>query len=227
MKSILVIAAAGLGRRMNTSTPKCLAELEGMPNLVRWLTAIPHSKFRTVLVVGYESHKVVERISAYRQGVLIVENKQFAQSSALDSYKLGIASFLDNCDPAEHAAFLDKPAMIICGDLVMKEIDMQKLFEAKDEEFCGISPVATSGATSVQLCEDGSHIIEISENREERATWFWGNYGNIKAKTILGTKGSFLRDVARANLPIKAVKTQSTDYDTIQDLVIAQKLLKS
>lgn len=110
----VVIPAATQGDRMYTSVPRPLIET-GRGTLVSRQVAALRATFkdpRIMVVVGYEADRVISNLP---EGVLVVENENFATTGAVRSASLGLR------------ALGSKSALIVSGDLLFNSVAIAPL----------------------------------------------------------------------------------------------------
>jgi len=84
-----IVLSAGVGNRMRSYGPKCLFKTSDETILDRQLSII-NSNFansETILVVGFESHKVIKKIS---ENIRVVENQLYQTTNSSESLRLAI-----------------------------------------------------------------------------------------------------------------------------------------
>ena len=69
----IVIAAAGMGTRMGSETPKCLIELNGKP-LIQHLLTMLHDCEDIRIVVGHNASKIISFTQKIRKDIIYIIN---------------------------------------------------------------------------------------------------------------------------------------------------------
>lgn len=84
----VVIAAAGMGSRLNGGVPKAIYEVGGRSMISRQLDLL--DDFKDVrIVVGYKEDEVVREVLKRRSDVVFVRNPNYTSTTTLTSYSLG------------------------------------------------------------------------------------------------------------------------------------------
>lgn len=109
MEKIIVISAAGIGRRMKSIGPKCLIKLSNRQTILsRQIKILKKSfpNFSIVVVVGFQKEKIKNR---FHGEVFFVDNDNYMDNNVGKSFLLA----LEEHNPKE--------AILVCGDLVFSK----------------------------------------------------------------------------------------------------------
>jgi len=101
---VAIILAAGISSRMNTDTPKVLAEVCGRPMLAYVLDAVRQASIRKIyVVVGFGADKVKERFAADGDIVWVRQDEQKGTAHAVLCCKGHLGDF-------------EGETLVLCGD---------------------------------------------------------------------------------------------------------------
>lgn len=109
MEKIIVISAAGVGRRMKSIGPKCLIKLSNRQTILSRQIKIFKKifpNFNIVVVVGFQKEKIKDR---FHGEVFFVDNDNYMDNNVGKSFLLALE---------EHKP---KEAILVCGDLVFSK----------------------------------------------------------------------------------------------------------
>jgi len=109
----IVINAAGVGSRMGMSLPKCLLEVNSK-TILEWQLSQLEEFENIILVVGYKSKQVIEKVRSVSQKVTICFNREYLQTKTGASLVCG-------------AKFASKNLITIDGDTLFKSDDLKTL----------------------------------------------------------------------------------------------------
>ena len=109
----IVINAAGVGSRMGMSLPKCLLELNSK-TILEWQLSQLEEFEHIIMVVGYKSKLVIEKVRDVSQKVTICFNREYLQTKTGASLVCG-------------AKFASKNLITIDGDTLFKSDDLKTL----------------------------------------------------------------------------------------------------
>jgi len=116
---VAIILAAGISSRMNTESPKVLAEVCGRPMLAYVLDAVRQASIKKIyVVVGFGAEKVKARFAADDDIIWVRQAEQKGTAHAVLCCKVYLADF-------------EGQTLILCGDgpLIRAEV-LERLIEA-------------------------------------------------------------------------------------------------
>ena len=109
----IVINAAGIGSRMGLNLPKCLLEVNSK-TILEWQLSQLEEFENIILVVGYKSKLVIEKVRSISQKVTICFNREYLKTKTGASLVCG-------------AKFASKNLITIDGDTLFKSDDLKTL----------------------------------------------------------------------------------------------------
>ena len=116
-----VILAAGVARRLESDTPKCLLSFDGVTLLQRHLSHLARlGVARTTVVVGYRAGEVEERVApAPPMEVRFVRNERYREGSIL-SLRVGLAEVRPGRD-----------VVVMDADVLYEPLVLERLLAAR------------------------------------------------------------------------------------------------
>jgi choline kinase len=215
----VVIAAAGIGSRLNSVIPKPLFPVCGEPNIGRLLRAISKVGLPVSIVLGHRAHDIKNYIEGLEFDLDIVYylNSEYKLNSPMSSYKFGATiaqeSFGDSNDLS----------IIICADLVISELNLiQFLTLANTKKLAGVSVIRTKTGLGINTDTKGL-ITEIDTNTNLK--FEWGNFASVSTSKLLRSDEKLLSSFVKQNLPYASFITECIDIDTPDDVIIAESLI--
>ena len=203
-----VIAAAGMGSRLQCGLPKALVEVCGRSILsyqLELLRDIPHVR----IVVGYHGEEVSAAARELRPDIEIIFNHDYASTNTLQSYYLGVKD-------------LDEPFLLLDGDIIpQRESLCAFLDKAQGDTTIGIAPVNTEDAVFVHL--DQSHRIS-SFSRTVKSKFEWSNIVVVHSK-LFSYENTYVYEQLEKILPLKACCIERLEIDTPNDIQYAESVL--
>lgn len=203
-----VIAAAGMGSRLQRGIPKALVEVNGRSILsyqLELLRDFPHVR----IVVGYHGEEAAAAAKALRPDIEIVVNRDYATTNTLQSYYLGVKD-------------LDEPFLLLDGDIIPQRESLSAFLDyAQGETVIGIAPVNSEDAVFVHL--DQNHCIH-SFSRTARSEYEWSNIAVVHSK-LLADKNTYVYQQLEHFLPLPACLVERLEIDTPKDIQYAQTVL--
>jgi choline kinase len=206
----VVIAAAGLGTRLNLELPKSLIKINGKTILSRQLELL--KDFDDIrIVVGYKADEVINHATKIRKDLLFIFNNNYANTTPLNSLYL-----------ATH--FSRNNIIYIDGDLLLTEQAIKNISEFDDDTVMGISKTYSSQPVCVEIenTRDGNYIKKFTRSYRE---FEWTGLLHTN-KNLIKNEPSFVYQVFEKYLPIKALEVDVCEIDTKLDLEYAKKWIK-
>lgn len=206
MKKTVIIAAAGVGSRLGAGIPKCLVEVGGHAVFEYQLRAFSWAD-EIRMVVGYRSEEVIARVSAVESRVAFVQNRNYADTTTLQSNFLG-------------ARGVEGKALFIDGDMVISRKTSEALRQAyeRDEDFVGVARELSEEPVYVDL--EDSQVQWFSYDRP--SSYEWANVALLDVKRLTYQKTHFYV-LLEKYLPTEALVVDRLEIDTPEDLQFAER----
>ncbi|MGN0620280.1 MAG: NTP transferase domain-containing protein [Porcipelethomonas sp.] len=204
-----VIAAAGLGSRLNKNKPKCLVEVNGHKIIeyqLEVLKDIPDVR----IVVGYKSDEVIDVVRRIRNDVKIIVNEHYDKTNTLQSYYLG-------CNDL-HDYFI-----LLDGDIIPHKQSFNEFIDRRAENCVGICEVETEDAVFVHI-DQNNEITGFS--RTEKSEYEWSNIAIIHSD-ILVYENTYVYEQIEKFIPVKTSVIKRLEIDTPGDLEYACKQIEN
>lgn len=214
----IVIAAAGLGSRLQSPIPKPLYPVGGIPNLQRLIEVCMLTESPVTIVLGHKAKEIQGWICDFgaESYVSTVYNPLYLTEPPMTSYKMGAHKAVTNSNNN------DENIVILCADLVIRPESLASFLEiAKHDELAGVSYVRSLSGLTTKI--ENNMIVQITESTF--GTYEWGNFLSIKAKTLLNSREPLLSSLVSKLLPFPAFITSCIDIDTPDDVFIAENLI--
>lgn len=203
-----VIAAAGMGRRLQRGIPKALVEVNGRSILSYQLESLRKIP-RVRIVVGYHGEAVAAAAKTLRPDIEIIVNQNYATTNTLQSYYLGTRD-------------LDEPFLLMDGDIIPQQKSLDSFLEqAQEKTVIGIARVNSEDAVFVHL--DQNHCIH-SFSRTMRSEYEWSNIAVLHSK-LMADKNIYVYQQLENFLPLSACIVERLEVDTPKDVQYAQLVL--
>lgn len=203
-----IIAAAGMGTRLQRNVPKLLAEINGrciVSYQMELLKDIPHVR----VVVGYQANQVIRTVKKIRPDVEFVLNKNYASTSTLQSYYLGCKD-------------IQEPFLLMDGDIIPQKASLGAFLQAANgSSLIGISKVNTEDAVFVNL--DQNQCIQCF-SREKKSQYEWSNIAVIHPN-LLAYENTYVYEQLEKFLPLPAHCIERLEVDTPSDIQYAESIL--
>lgn len=204
----VVIAAAGIGKRLGRGVPKCLIELNGYP-VYEYQLKLFRNADEIRMVVGFEDERVIKEVTRSRRDVIFVRNPAFETTSTLQSMFLGCRGVKGKC-------------LFIDGDMIVSEqsfCNIEKQCE-QDTEFIGVTTDISEDPVYAAVRDgwvDGFC-------RQGRSQYEWANIAYVDSSRLQYLNTHFYVQLQKY-LPLKAVEVERLEIDTPHDLEHAEKIL--
>lgn len=211
MKTIqhAVIAAAGLGSRLNRGIPKCLVEVNGH-KIMEYQLALLRDVPDVRIVTGYHGDEVIQTARTLRPDIKCIPNDRFATTTTLQSYYLGCRDI--------HDFFI-----LLDGDVIPHKAGYRQfLSRFSGENLLGISPSNTQYAIYART--DGQGRI-IGFTRTEPTAYEWSNIAVLHSDILTDEPLLVFQRLERL-LPIRAEVVERLEIDTDSDMEYALNAMK-
>lgn len=213
----VIIAAAGMGKRLGMGRPKCLVCVNGKPILDYQLEMLREAR-DVRIVVGFRAEEVIARAKSLRPDITIVRNDDFAYTATLHSLALAARDVEGNC-------------LCMDGDMIVERHSFRNFLGLCAS---GTAHIAISGdiaedpvyaATEQQ--DDALHVTGFS--RVAPAAFEWANIAFLpahwlKASAHWGQSSVF--SLLEGHLPLAAAIVRRLEVDTPEDLLCAENELR-
>jgi choline kinase len=198
---IIIIAAAGEGRRLNKHKPKIMIEVTGKTILQHQLAAFsPSDEIR--LVVGYQADEVIKLAFNLNKNIKIFVNEKFLTTGVPYSF----------CMACED---IDENVLLVDGDLIFDKETVDRFRLVKSG--IGVCNITTENAVKC-LVSDGQ-ICTFGRGDHE-----WACICKIHP-SVLMKNDRFVCDSLARKLPTPAIPVHRVEIDTPADLENAERIL--
>lgn len=204
----VVIAAAGLGKRLGRGVPKCLIELKGHPVFEYQLKLFQDIE-EIRMVVGFSDEKVIKEVTQIRRDIIFVRNPAFETTSTLQSMFLGCQGVNGKC-------------LFIDGDMIVSEKSFRNIeIQCKEgTEFIGVTPDISENPVYTMVrdgCADGF-------STQGKYLYEWANIAYVDTSRLQYLNTHFYVQLQKY-LPMKALEVERLEIDTPDDLKHAENVL--
>jgi GTP:adenosylcobinamide-phosphate guanylyltransferase len=214
-----IVAAAGLGTRMNNSVPKVLSSIGNTSCIQKLLSDLNNCVDHIFLVLGYEKEKIRKICQPLLYKTTIVNNDHYLTNNTLDSFKLGITALQTKFSFVRS----DTIITLLTGDLIIKFQDLFKFTTSLSASaVCGLSPLLTKDGYKAIYDKDFVYDLNINIMSELE----WANIANLRIEQVIFSDNKYLREVIQEILPLKYEKVTAIDIDYQQDLEKARLIHK-
>lgn len=205
----VVIAAAGVGRRIGRGIPKCLIEVCGKPIFEYQLELFKDIKEIRV-VVGFEDEQVIRRMKSIRKDIVFVRNPQFQTTSTLQSFFLGCQG-------------LSKKTILVDGDMIISRDSFSKFLKEcrKGKELIGVSADISEEPIYANVLN--GELIEFS--KETNTGIEWANLAYLDPKKLEYNNTHLYVQIAKF-LPMNFFEIERLEIDTEEDFKFAEKRIR-
>lgn len=202
----VVIAAAGMGKRLGYGLPKALVEVGGRKIIEYQLDLLKNVK-NIYIVVGFCDEEVINFVKNIRRDVIFVRNPDYKHTKTLESYYL--ASKLI----AGGAVFMD-------GDMIIDQADFETFLNSCNDEdmLVGVSKRITD--VPVYAMIEDNRVSTFSYDGISEYEWANVVYINASAFSS-GNENVF--EYLNGFLPCKFICIDRVEVDTPEDLRVAEQ----
>lgn len=209
MKKIIVIAAAGKGKRLGADCPKCLVEVNGHAIFEYLLKAFEWAD-EIRMVVGYKAEEVMERVSAVNDKVIFVVNRDFENTTTLQSNYLGTEN-------------INEKVLFIDGDMIISKDTTDILLREYENgaEFVGVATDISEEPVYAQV--DGDNVKWFDYRKTTKHEW--ANVALLQTNKLEYLPTHFFVQIKKY-LPLKSVEIERLEIDTPADLHHTEAVVK-
>ena len=207
----VVICAAGVGSRLGMDIPKSMVVVEGTTLIKRQLDIICGIFEDVNIVVGFKSELIEKEVEKYP--VNIINNKDYASTTVVDSAILGIGDYLGS-------------VLVVDGDIIFTEKDIITIYEI-DSPVVGIKTII-SRDNPVFVSIQGDSICEFYRGTRGKEAYEWAGICCVPSDYFTKcTKQTYLYKILEQQLPLKFLCVNSVEIDTVEDLEEAKLWMKT
>lgn len=203
----VVIAAAGMGKRLGMGIPKALVDVDGRKIIDFQLELLKDIK-NIYMVVGFCDQDVMNYVKNIRADIIFVRNPDFKKTKTLESFYLA-------------SKLIDGKAIFIDGDMIISRESFSSFInKCQDvENIIGVSDRISDDPVFAKLNEN-KEVVNFSY--DEKSSYEWANIMYMDAKMIQGGKENVFEFLKKI-LPMPAYCIDRLEIDTQEDLQNAKK----
>lgn len=206
-----IIAAAGFGSRLGLDTPKSLITVCGRPIIEYQLNLLKDFE-KVTMVVGFKADLVVSTARTFRKDIRFVYNRDFANTTTLQSYYIGVKDIEES-----HFILMD-------GDLIFNKgsfLDFMKI-SIRYDALIGVAKAGAEYGVFADISEDEFMVNKIG--RSESSQYEWANLALLPVEYIENNH-TFVYEQLNNFMPLKAKVVDCVEVDSISDLEYAESKL--
>jgi len=198
-----IIAAAGLGSRLNQNIPKALVNITEDKKIIDFQMEMLENINDIRVVVGYKCNKLSSYIKENYGDVKVIYNQDYKYNSIC--YSVYLAS-----------KELDEPYIVMCSDLIIDKIEFEKFIDSfNNESLLGITPVKSEECIYASL--NNGKITSFQ--RKYETPYEWANIACINESVNINKNGMSFYSQLRKYLPLKYFLFENCfEVDTSNDL---------
>lgn len=198
-----IIAAAGLGTRLNQNTPKALVNITENKKIIDFQMEMLENINDIRIVVGYKSNELSSYIKERYEHVKIIYNKNYEHTSICYSVNLALKD-------------LNEPYIVMCSDLIINKKEFSTFIESlNDESRLGITPSKTEEC--IYATVDSGRITSFQ--KKYPTPYEWANLAYLTGPIKLNKNGNSIYSQLRKYLPLKYFLFDNCfEIDTSNDL---------
>jgi choline kinase len=185
-----------------------MIEIGGRTILTRLIETLRPHVPRIHVVIGYREELVIDHCARNHPDVVLVRNRDFRDTTTVDSYRLGSIGFHNK------VLFLD-------GDLIINEhsFDLFLARAAAKDLLIGVTPAKSSQPVFVNtraIAQEGFEEV-LGFHRNQKSILEWANLfcGN---PAVLNTKKEYVYECLEEFLPASGSCIELFEIDTPEDL---------
>lgn len=202
----LIIACAGMGRRLGMKLPKALLKIDGKSLIIRNLELFEKCKDIRI-VVGYKAEKIINLVNNYRKNIIFVFNHNYMNNGTSASVLLA-------------SKYANQNILAIDGDLLIHPLDVDKILE-ENEEFVGVCNISSD--EPVLVSTKNSKVQAFSR---ENGEYEWNGICLIKKSNLTNCE-CYVYQLLENLLPLKYKIIRTKEIDTLVDFKMAEKWVKN
>lgn len=207
----VVIAAAGMGKRLGKGIPKTLVPVNNKMICEYQLELLKNVK-NVFMVVGFCEDEVMEAVRKIRKDVIFVRNPDYRHTKTLESYYLA-------------SKLIKGSALYMDGDMIISATDFDRFMASCEQnQLCvGISK-RISDDPVYAFVNDNKQVIKFSY--DGKSDYEWSNLLYIDSEKLDSGKENVFEYISKF-LPIKYEVVDRLEIDTPEDLKLAESLIKT
>lgn len=198
-----IIAAAGLGSRLNQNKPKALINITDNKKIIDFQMEMLENINDIRIVVGYKSEELSSYIKKNYDDVEIIKNYEYKHNSIC--YSISMAS-----------KDLDVPYIAMCSDLIINKNEFDMFINSfNGEPLLAITPVKTEDCIYSSV-SDGK-VVSFQKNF--KTSYEWANMACISKPVEINKYGKTFYSQLNNYLPLKYfLFDKCFEIDTPNDL---------
>ena len=198
-----VIAAAGLGTRLNQNVPKALVNITENKKIIDFQMEMLDNINDIRVVVGYKSNELSSYIKEKYDHVKIIYNENYEHNSICYSVNLAVKD-------------LNEPYIVMCSDLIINKKEFNKFIESINyESLLGITPVKTEECIYASV--DSERITSF--HKKYATPYEWANIAYVAENIKFDKTGTSIYSQLSKHLPLKYFLFKNCfEIDTSNDL---------
>lgn len=204
----VVIAAAGMGKRLGMGMPKALVEVSGK-KIIEYQLSLFKDVPNVFMVVGFCDTEVIDFVKNIRRDVIFVRNTNFKHTKTLESFYLA-------------AQLIKGWAVFIDGDMIIPTSSFKNFSSHCVEEMQIAVTKRISDDPVYALVDSANKVTGFSYTQE--SLYEWANVVYMKSELLQGGRENVFEFLERF-LPAKAVEIDRLEIDTPEDLQYAETLI--
>lgn len=215
----VIIAAAGMGKRLGRGIPKCLVCVNDIPILDYQLDMLKNVK-DVRIVTGYLADRVVARAKKKRPDIIIFRNDEFADTATLQSLSIAAQDISGYC-------------LCLDGDMLIAETDFRLFMKRckRGSPCMAIADEIGEDPVYALVQRENDLNLTLSVNGFSRTTtspYEWANMAFLPADWLREKKQWGMSPVfglLEKHLPLPAFLLRRLEVDTPEDLLRAENAL--
>lgn len=206
----VVIAAAGMGKRLGKGIPKSLVRVNDKMICEYQLELLKDVR-NVFMVVGFCEDEVMEAVQKIRKDVIFVRNPDYRHTKTLESYYLA-------------SKLIKGEALYMDGDMILSPTDFEQFMNkcVKYNLCVGVSK-RISDDPVYAFTNNNNQVIRFSY--EGKSDYEWANLLYIDSDKLKSGKENVFEYISRY-LPINYEVVDRLEVDTPEDLNLAENLVK-
>lgn len=206
----VVIAAAGMGKRLGKGIPKSLVRVNGKM-ICEYQLELLKDVQNVFMVVGFCEDEVMDAVQKIRKDVIFVRNPDYRHTKTLESYYMA-------------SKLIKGKALYMDGDMILSPTDFEQFMnKCTRYNLCvGVSK-RISNDPVYAFINDNNQVIRFSY--EGKSDYEWANLLYIDSDKLKSGKENVFEYISRY-LPINYEVVDRLEVDIPEDLNLAENLVK-
>ncbi len=206
----VVIAAAGMGKRLGKGIPKTLVKVNDKMICEYQLDLLKDVK-NVFMVVGFCEDEVMDTVRKIRKDIIFVRNPDYRHTKTLESYYMA-------------SKLIKGKAIYMDGDMILSPTDFFKFMNTciSYDVFVGISK-RISDDPVYAFINDNKQVVSFSY--EGKSNYEWANLLYIDSNKLSSGKENVFEYISRY-LPINYEVVDRLEVDTPEDLQMSENVLR-